>query len=84
MKAFHQLKAAFCTAPTLVHPDPELPFIVKVDASTMGIGALLSQQQGNPPKLHPCAFYSNKLSLEEQNYDIGNWELLAIKLALEE
>lgn len=50
----------------------------------MGIGALLSQQQGNPPKLHPCAFYSNKLSLEEQNYDIGNWELLAIKLALEE
>ncbi|KAI2656629.1 Transposon Tf2-9 polyprotein [Labeo rohita] len=33
---------------------------------------------------HPCVFYSKKLSLVEQNYDIDNRELLAIKLALEE
>ncbi len=33
---------------------------------------------------HPCAFFSKKLSPAEQNYDIGNRELLAIKLALEE
>ncbi|KAK3559563.1 hypothetical protein QTP86_013727, partial [Hemibagrus guttatus] len=31
-----------------LHPDPELPFIVEVDASTTGVGAVLSQQQGNP------------------------------------
>ncbi|KAL0146623.1 hypothetical protein M9458_057963 [Cirrhinus mrigala] len=37
-----------------------------------------------PPLLHPCAFYSRKLSPVEQNYDVGNRELLAIKLALEE
>ncbi|KAL0162309.1 hypothetical protein M9458_041705, partial [Cirrhinus mrigala] len=37
-----------------------------------------------PPLLHPCAFYSRKLSPAEQNYDVGNRELLAIKLALEE
>ncbi|KAK3529708.1 hypothetical protein QTP70_034700 [Hemibagrus guttatus] len=80
--AFQALKQAFTTAPLLVHPDPELPFIVEVDASTTGVGAVLSQQQGNPRKLHPCAFFLRKLN--PANYDIGNRELLAIKLALEE
>ncbi|KAK3520974.1 hypothetical protein QTP86_001847 [Hemibagrus guttatus] len=83
-KAFEKLKTVFTTAPLLVHPDPELPFIVEVDTSTTGVGAVLSQQQGNPRKLHPCAFFSRKLSPAEVNYDISNWELLAIKLALEE
>ena len=34
--------------------------------------------------MHPCAFFSRRLSPTEQNYDVGNRELLAIKLALEE
>ncbi|KAK3525120.1 hypothetical protein QTP86_016571 [Hemibagrus guttatus] len=71
-------------APLLIHPDPDKPFVVEVDASTTGVGAVLSQQQGNPGCLHPCAFFSHKLNLAERNYDIGNRELLAIKLALEE
>ncbi|KAK3535068.1 hypothetical protein QTP70_003033 [Hemibagrus guttatus] len=83
-QAFDKLKTAFTTAPLLVHPNPELPFIVEVDASTTGVGVVLSQQQGNPRKLHPCAFFSQKLSPAEVNYDIGNQELLTIKLALEE
>ncbi|KAK3553874.1 hypothetical protein QTP70_012711 [Hemibagrus guttatus] len=83
-RAFQTLKQAFTTAPLLVHPDPELPFIVEVNASTTGVGAVLSQQQGNPQKLHPCAFFSRKLNPAEMNYDIGNRELLAVKLALEE
>ncbi len=45
---------------------------------------MLSQQSGEPPSLHPCAYFSKKLSPAEVNYDIGNRELLAIKLALEE
>ncbi len=83
-EAFNSLKQAFTSAPLLVYPDPELPFVVEVDASTTGVGAVLSQQQGNPARLHPCAFYSRKLSPAEINYDIGNREMLAIKLALEE
>uniref|UniRef100_A0A8C1X240 Gypsy retrotransposon integrase-like protein 1 n=1 Tax=Cyprinus carpio TaxID=7962 RepID=A0A8C1X240_CYPCA len=83
-EAFHQLKQAFKTAPILAHPDPNRQFIVEVDASSTGVGAVLSQRQGDPPRLHPCAFFSKKLSPAEQNYDIGNRELLAIKLALEE
>uniref|UniRef100_A0A8C1XXR9 ribonuclease H n=1 Tax=Cyprinus carpio TaxID=7962 RepID=A0A8C1XXR9_CYPCA len=81
-EAFNSLKEAFTTAPLLVHPDPNRPFI-EVDASTTGVGAVLSQQQGNPSRLHPCTFFSRKLNPAEVNYDIGNRELLAIKLALE-
>ncbi|KAI2667395.1 Transposon Tf2-8 polyprotein [Labeo rohita] len=43
-----------------------------------------TQQHGSPPKLFPCAFYSRKLTPAEQNYDVGNRELLAMKSALEE
>ena len=34
--------------------------------------------------MRPCAFFSRRLSPAERNYGIGDRELLAIKLALEE
>ncbi len=74
-ESFNILKETFITAPILVHPDPNKAFVVEVDASTTGVGAVLSQQQGNPAKLHPCAFFSRKFSPAEKNYDIGNREL---------
>ncbi len=82
--AFQKLKERFTTAPILHHPDPEWEFTVEVDASSTGIGAILSQRLGSPPKLYPCAFHSRKLTPTEQNYDVGNRELLAIKAAFEE
>ncbi len=80
--AFQELKTRFTSAPILHHPDPSIPF--EVDTSNTGIGAVLSQRQGNPAKMFPCAFYSRKLSSVEPNYDVGNRELLAMKAALEE
>lgn len=71
-------------APILRHPNPEFPFVVEVDASTTGVRAVLSQQFGEAPRLQPCTYYSRKLTPAVQNYDTGNRELLAIKLALEE
>lgn len=35
-------------------------------------------------KLHPCAFFSHLLLQAEQNYNVGDKELLTIKLGLEE
>ncbi|KAL0177072.1 hypothetical protein M9458_025966, partial [Cirrhinus mrigala] len=83
-KAFQRLKTIFCTAPLLRHPDPNLSFTVEVDASTTGVGVVLSQAVGEPPHLYSCAFFSRKLSLAEQNYDVGNHELLAINHQLDQ
>ncbi|KAI2645116.1 Transposon Tf2-9 polyprotein [Labeo rohita] len=82
IQAFQNLKERFTSAPILHHPDPSIPFIVEVDTSSTGIGAILSQRQGEPAKMFPCAFYSRKLSSAERNYDVGNRELLAMKAAL--
>ncbi|KAI3352528.1 hypothetical protein L3Q82_005476 [Scortum barcoo] len=83
-KAFNRLRTLFTTAPVLVQPDPALQFVVEVDASDIGVGAVLSQRRGPESRLHPCAFFSRRLSPAEVNYDVGNRELLAVKMALEE
>lgn len=79
---FEQLKVSFTTAPILWHPDPKRLFLVEVDASNCGIGAILSHY--TPGRVYPCAFISRKLTPAESNYDVGNKELLSIKAALEE
>lgn len=82
-EAFRDLKGRFTDAPILSHPDTSRQFVVEVDASDVGVGAILSQRSSSDHKLHPCAFFSRRLSPAERNYDVGNRELLAAKLALE-
>ena len=82
--AFQDLKKRFISAPILVQPDPSLQFVVEANASDTGVGAVHSQRSPSDHKLHPCAFFSRRLSPPERNYDVGNRELLAVKLALEE
>jgi hypothetical protein len=53
-----------------------------VDKSEAVVGAVLSQHTGTPPKLRPCVFFSRKLGPAEQNYDMGDRELLAVVKAL--
>ena len=81
--AFEHLKCLFITAPILKIPDPTKPFIVKVDTSSIGVEAVLSQRQGEPPKMFPCAFFYRKLTTTARNYNMGNRKLLVVKLALE-
>lgn len=81
-EAFDLLKKKFATAPILRQPNLQQQFVVEVDASDTGAGAVLSQMFEG--KLHPCAFFSRRFSSAERNYYIRDWELLAVKLALEE
>lgn len=80
-EAFDHLKQRFASTPILSQLDLNKPFIVEVDASDTGVGAVLSQKTEG--KLHPCAYFSRCLSPAERNIDVGDRELLAIKLALE-
>ncbi|XP_075057059.1 rho guanine nucleotide exchange factor 33 [Mixophyes fleayi] len=84
VSAFKALKRAFMSAPVLRHPNPDLPFIIEVDASDVGVRAVISQKDPKDHRLHPCAYLSRKLSSAEEHYDVGNRELLAVKWALEE
>ncbi|KAL0192526.1 hypothetical protein M9458_010822, partial [Cirrhinus mrigala] len=83
IQAFRTLCHQFTTAPILTHPDPTKAFVVEVDASDVGVGAVLSQR-GPDEKLHPCSFFSRKFNSTQQRYGVGDRELLAIKWALEE
>ena len=54
--------------------------MVEADASDVGLG--LSQRSALYLKLHPCDFFSHRLNTE-RNYDVGNRELLVVKMELE-
>lgn len=55
-----------------------------MDASDVGIAAVLSQHSPKDNNLHPFAFLSRKLLPVEKNYDMRNRELLVVKVGLEE
>ncbi len=57
LEAFEKLKSRFVSAPILKNPDPSRQFIVEVDASEVGVGAILSQRSPSDNKVHPCAFF---------------------------
>ena len=81
---FQKLCESFTSAPILMLPDTNRQFKVEVDASDLGVRAVLSQWSQADNKLHHCALLSRRLLSAERNYDVGNRELLAIKVALEE
>ena len=80
--AFSTLKSL--SAPVLILLQPSRQFIIEVDASDVGIGAVLSQRSEEDQQIHPVAFLSRHFSPAEKNYDVGNRELLAVHAALSE
>lgn len=81
-KSFQELKDRFVNAPILAFANFSLPFILEVDASHIGLGAVLSQEQEG--KVRPIAYASRSLSPPEKNYSSMKLEFLAMKWAMTE
>ncbi len=55
--AFTNLKSRFVSAPILIAPDLSRQFVVEVNASEVGVGAVLSQRSSTDDRMHPCTFF---------------------------
>ena len=55
------------SAQVLAYPDPNKEYLLKIDASKLGLGAVLSQKQSDG-RYHPVAFSSKALHGVEVNY----------------
>ena len=65
----------------LAYPDFDKDFMLETEASKQGLGAILSQYQGDK-KLHLVAYASCSVSTAESNYAITNLEMLAVVWAV--
>jgi hypothetical protein len=74
--AFHTLRAHLTTAPVLAQPDVSKPFDIYCDASGIGLGCVLMQDN------RVIAYASRALRIHEQNYPTHDLELATVIHAL--
>ncbi|KAI5639559.1 reverse transcriptase (RNA-dependent DNA polymerase) domain-containing protein [Phthorimaea operculella] len=79
--AFNSNIQALVSTPILACPDFTKPFAVHCDASSFGIGAMLTQEFDGIEK--PIAYMSKSLTHPQRNYSITERELLSVITALE-
>ncbi len=79
LEAFETLKRALTEAPVLSSFDPSKPLVCATDASTVAVGGVLLQDQGEG--LRPIEFMSQKLCGAQRNYPVWELEVLAILTA---
>ncbi|KAD7479902.1 hypothetical protein E3N88_03038 [Mikania micrantha] len=77
LAAFNALKTALTTAPVLHLPDFDKEFVVECDASSDGIGAIVSQAE------HPIAYFSKGFTPSTRFKSAYDRELLALVLAVQ-
>ncbi|GJR70323.1 hypothetical protein Tco_0016388 [Tanacetum coccineum] len=77
LKAFNKLKQALLSTPILRLPDFSKNFVVECDASSDGVGAILSQDD------HPVAYFSKGFSPSNRFKSAYDRELLALVLAVQ-
>ena len=83
-EVFDALKEALSTAPVLGYPNFSREFILEIDASLNGLGAILSQQ-GKDGQIRVIAYASHSLHPSDRsmhNYSSAKLELLALKWAV--
>ena len=79
-RAFEECKAKLTDSVHLAHPHPDVPLVLRCDASDIAIGAALDQRIGD--HLQPLGFFFKKLSPREGRYKVYDRELLAIYRAV--
>ena len=82
-EAMDILKGKVQSAPVLVFPDFDKPFLLESDASKEGLGVVLSQKQSDR-QYHPVAFGSHSLTPAEKNYHSSKLEFFALKWSMTE
>ena len=80
--AFQRLKQFLISDPVLKTPDHNRPFVLQIDASTIGVGAALLQAESQTGVLHPVSFYSAKLKAAQRRYSTIELEALSLVMAL--
>jgi len=80
-KAFQLLKQLLCSSPVVAAPNFSRPFKLAVDASNLGAGAVLFQEDDNSLD-HPVSYFSKKFDRHQLNYSTVEKEALGLVLAL--
>ncbi|KAL8599551.1 hypothetical protein ACOMHN_065151 [Nucella lapillus] len=80
-KALENIQAVMSAEPVLLLPHLDEQFVLRTDASSVGLGAVLLQQSDGV--LHPVVFASRKLLEREKNYNTIERECLAIIWAVQ-
>ena len=83
LEAFQVLKQACMNIPVLSFTDYMKDFLLKIDASKKGLGAVLSQKQADG-WFHLVAYGSQAFTAHEKNYHSTKLEFLALKWAVME
>ena len=81
--AFDCLKAILKSTPVLLAPDFDKCFKLAVDASDLGIGAVVLQEDNNRTD-HPVCYFSKKFNKHQKNYSTIEKECLALILAIQQ
>ena len=80
-QTFQQSKYLLNSSNLLIHYDPEKPMVIACDASTYGLGAVLSHIMPDKSE-RPIMFTSRTLTNAERNYSQIEQEVLAIIFAI--
>ena len=81
-EAFKKIKRLLMSAPVLVTPRFDKPFVLMVDTTDLGVGSMLSQEYQQAVE-HPIAYYSQKFNKSQRNYCTSEKETLALILILQ-
>lgn len=81
-RAFETAKALLCCSPVLSAPNFAKAFKLEVDASAVGAGAVLVQEDSDGID-HPVCYFSRKFNKAQTRYSTIEQETLALLLALQ-